>query len=403
MKTTLLCLLCCIFAAPGALALDTIGAYVDVGTGLERFGDTPIGIPFDIVVVQRDELTSGATEFSVTELALLAPGIFKLNIRRANDSTLDLGNNSIGEYVIAYGDCPYFDFELVRITYLDLGGLIQDNVILGVGGNIEIQTGCSGGARSPCYAACGNGGLFSLYPEPPALVTGSGLYVPNGSVILNPVYPVVVDDPTTRFSARPLPTVINLKSQGEKFKVRLTQTGRFGVEAIAPETVRFNEIAEPLPNSFYVDYSVDPPVAEVTFYRNEVSDTLEAGDEVEFTVTGDLLNGADFVTTGTIRVIEPGVSTTVVPKLSASASPNPFNPSTSILYALPTGAFTEVSIYDASGRHVKTLVSGFVEAGNHSVPWDGRDTGGRRVASGVYHYMVRSGDHTASNRMVLLK
>jgi hypothetical protein len=389
--------------APAALALDTIGAYVDVGTGIQRYGDTPIGIPFDIVVMQREELSAGATEFSITELALVAPGVFKLNVRRANDSQLDLGNNNIGEYIIAYAGCPYFDFELLRVTYLDLSGFIQDNVILGVGGNIEATSGCSGAARSPCYAACGRGGLYSLYPEPPALVTGSGLYVPDGSVILNPVYPVVIDDPTMRFTAKPLPTVINLKSRGEKFKVRLTQTGRYGVEAIAPETVRFNGIAEPLPGSYYVDYSADPPVAEVTFYRNEVGDTLEAGDEVEFTVSGDLLDGANFVTTGTLRVIEPGATTAAVTTITASASPNPFNPSTNILYALPADGFTEISIYDASGRHVKTLVSGFVQAGSHSVPWDGRDNGGRRVASGVYHYMVRAGDHTATNRMVLLK
>lgn len=86
-----------------------------------------------------------------------------------------------------------------------------------------------------------------------------------------------------------------------------------------------------------------------------------------------------------------------------AARPNPFNPRTTIGYRLQTGAHTELDIYDISGRLVRTLVSGFVPAGEHQVVWDGRDSSGRRAASGVYLYRLSAGGQTETRRMVLVK
>lgn len=406
MRSVPILLLSLLLIATPASALETIGAYVDVGGGNVRYADTPIGTPFDIVVIQKSELPAGATEFSVTELQQLYPGVFKINVLRANNSGLDLGNNDIGEYVIAFGDRLDAPIELVRVTYLDVGGLIEDNVVLNVGGNIEILTGCTG-VQSPCYAgytgpAITDVELRSLYAEPPSLVTGDGVPVPEGAAILNPTYPVMPDDPAMYFAAEARPQTLNLKSQGQKFGVRLTQSADVGVEAIAPNTLLFNGMVPAIPGAYHIDYAMDPPTMTVFFPRDEVGDTLSEGDEVAFTVSGALFDGAEFVANGALRVIEPGNDPGTV-AFGAAANPNPFNPSTNIEFALPEGGYTRITIYDAAGRLVKTLVSEFVGPGAHSAPWDGRDTSGRAVASGVYFYRVQSGDLVATDRMVLVK
>lgn len=85
------------------------------------------------------------------------------------------------------------------------------------------------------------------------------------------------------------------------------------------------------------------------------------------------------------------------------ATPNPFNPRTTISYSLRAPGDAELVIYDLAGRRVKTLVSGHIEAGPHDAQWDGLDEQGRRVASGVYLYRLVTGQFSETRRMVLLK
>ncbi|MBK8166981.1 MAG: S8 family serine peptidase [bacterium] len=83
--------------------------------------------------------------------------------------------------------------------------------------------------------------------------------------------------------------------------------------------------------------------------------------------------------------------------------PNPFNPQTTIRFALPAAARTTVSVFDLAGRHVRTLVDGDLAAQVHQVTWTGDDEGGRPVAAGVYFYEVKGGGHRAVGRMALVK
>ncbi len=68
--------------------------------------------------------------------------------------------------------------------------------------------------------------------------------------------------------------------------------------------------------------------------------------------------------------------------------PNPFNPETRIEYQLPHMSEVVVTIYDIYGREVRTLVNGEMAQGYHSVVWDGRNSSGVRVASGIYFYHI---------------
>lgn len=83
--------------------------------------------------------------------------------------------------------------------------------------------------------------------------------------------------------------------------------------------------------------------------------------------------------------------------------PNPFNPSTQITFSLPNKADIELSVYDILGRHVTTLARGEFPAGNHTVTWKAVDDKNHRIASGIYFYMLKTGERTETRKMILLK
>ncbi len=83
--------------------------------------------------------------------------------------------------------------------------------------------------------------------------------------------------------------------------------------------------------------------------------------------------------------------------------PNPFNPMTTIAFDLPEPQRVRLVIYDLKGRLIKELVSDSMEAGRHSVVWNGTDRANRRVASGVYFYRIQAGPLNDTQRMLLVK
>lgn len=84
--------------------------------------------------------------------------------------------------------------------------------------------------------------------------------------------------------------------------------------------------------------------------------------------------------------------------------PNPFNPTTTIEYSLPSAGPVSLNIYDIAGRLVCRLIDNEVQTlGHHSATWNGRTDRGSTVASGVYVYSVESGGRFMARKMVLLK
>ncbi|MCB5230127.1 MAG: T9SS type A sorting domain-containing protein [Candidatus Cloacimonas sp.] len=83
--------------------------------------------------------------------------------------------------------------------------------------------------------------------------------------------------------------------------------------------------------------------------------------------------------------------------------PNPFNPETTIFYSLKEGTPLSLKIYNIKGRLVKTLVDDVSSAGTYSVVWDGRDSEGKSVGSGVYFYRMETPNYSSIKRMVLIK
>lgn len=83
--------------------------------------------------------------------------------------------------------------------------------------------------------------------------------------------------------------------------------------------------------------------------------------------------------------------------------PEPFNPSTTISFVLPTNSSVRLDVYDLLGRRVKTLLHGELEAGTHSVVWNGVDENGSSLASGVYYYRLEAGTFTQMRKMMMVK
>jgi len=83
--------------------------------------------------------------------------------------------------------------------------------------------------------------------------------------------------------------------------------------------------------------------------------------------------------------------------------PNPFNPTTTISYDLPEATDVRLEIFDLQGNIVRQLVNGHRDAGHQTIEWDGRNSYGVRVVSGIYFYKLVSGKFVDTKKMILTK
>lgn len=131
---------------------------------------------------------------------------------------------------------------------------------------------------------------------------------------------------------------------------------------------------------------------------------------VEFHISGTRLRGTDndsYLDELFLRFDQPtGIQT----KDSVPAGfvlhqnyPNPFNPSTTIVFTTPTEGEVTLTIHNLRGQLVQTLLKDQVSKGSYQIIWDGEDSQGTRVASGVYIYRLRVGDLVAARKLVVAK
>ena len=103
-----------------------------------------------------------------------------------------------------------------------------------------------------------------------------------------------------------------------------------------------------------------------------------------------------------------GVPTSPAPGLPLALAlhqnlPNPFNPSTVIPFDLPDRAAVRLVIFDVGGRVVRELTSEVLEPGRHAATWNGRDTNGAPMGSGVYFARLAVGDWSGTRKLLLVK
>ncbi len=89
--------------------------------------------------------------------------------------------------------------------------------------------------------------------------------------------------------------------------------------------------------------------------------------------------------------------------LLMGAYPNPFNPSTTIHYALPEATEVSLTIYDMTGRTIRNLIHESQTAGRYAVEWNGMDEAYRTVDTGIYIAKIQAGNDSRAVKLVYLK
>lgn len=135
----------------------------------------------------------------------------------------------------------------------------------------------------------------------------------------------------------------------------------------------------PLGTQHYVDTSIRPG----TTYRYVLAAVDRDGNET--------LSSTQVLTT-------PNASFALYPNV-----PNPFNPSTTIHFSVPSKTRVTIRVHDVAGSLVAELLNQDVDAGDRSVTWNGRNQDGSPAASGTYFVRLRAGSRSLSQKIVLLK
>ena len=93
-----------------------------------------------------------------------------------------------------------------------------------------------------------------------------------------------------------------------------------------------------------------------------------------------------------------------IPQNSLQMSyPNPFNPATTIEYAVAVRGMVNLEIFNLKGQRVRTLIQEHQPPGRYQVVWKGRDNSGQIVSSGPYFYRLTTGDYQSVKKMLLIK
>ncbi len=121
-------------------------------------------------------------------------------------------------------------------------------------------------------------------------------------------------------------------------------------------------------------------------------DSANAVDHVQWNIPSDFWFGSQTLT-GTMDAGERPATFALDQNY-----PNPFNPSTTITFELAHSSPATLTVYDVLGREAAALVNDVLEAGRHTVAFDGA-----RLASGVYLYRLRAGDFVSTKKMILLR
>ncbi len=124
--------------------------------------------------------------------------------------------------------------------------------------------------------------------------------------------------------------------------------------------------------------------------------TASAGFEITSVIVANVLGDA----------MDTDLTTTPLPETFELSQnfPNPFNPSTEILFTVGNDELVSLNIYDIQGRLVSSLIdNSFYSAGSYKKNWDGKNQYGTQVPSGMYLYKLESANQIITRKMVLMK
>ena len=151
----------------------------------------------------------------------------------------------------------------------------------------------------------------------------------------------------------------------------------------------------------------EPPAAPSA--RRQALPMLSAQDVRQILTEAQALNLTDPAAQRGIWYLQQLLAALIPQETALLANyPNPFNPETWIPYQLTHDAHVTLTVYDVKGRMVRLMemghqLAGFYTARGDAVYWDGKNTAGEIVGSGVYFYTLRAGEYAATRKMLIRK
>ncbi|MGD1046708.1 MAG: T9SS type A sorting domain-containing protein [Bacteroidota bacterium] len=141
--------------------------------------------------------------------------------------------------------------------------------------------------------------------------------------------------------------------------------------------------------------TIPSDIADNTYYWGAIADV--GGFVVESDESNNTRYDATPIIIGTNRVRDINLVLPTSYSLEQNF-PNPFNPSTTISFNLPSKSFVSLKVYDLLGREVATIISEEMSAGNYSRQWNAA-----ALTSGVYFYRLQAGSFAGTKKLVLLR
>ena len=179
---------------------------------------------------------------------------------------------------------------------------------------------------------------------------------------------------------------------------------RYNIYKLSPSTGGQEILLAQTTADNFIDYSEfvtigggDAPIHNCHYYAKIVDHTsqLSASSKLAYYTVGGIPTcpdcGGDNPENTVMNVQKPT-------EYVLTNFPNPFNPSTTICYALPKSCHVKISVYNTIGELVEELVNEDKNAGTYAVKFDGS-----RLASGLYIYRIETGDFVSTKKMVLVK
>lgn len=210
----------------------------------------------------------------------------------------------------------------------------------------------------------------------------------------------------------------------EPVRFVITGTDRVNVHRLDPRSVRYWEGEAPLRTEIR---DVVRPPSQKLGCPEEVPDGIDdlvayfdratlldkfrspSGRNIrQLTASAFTRRGTVVYAVGLLRLVDPSIeglpgdeSTARQPTLSAT--PNPFNPRTTVRFELESSAAVSLVVYDLRGRRVRTMVDSTLERGPHDIRWNGTDDQGRPVSSGNYRAVLRVNGRSSTIGLVLIQ
>ncbi|MBD3234471.1 MAG: T9SS type A sorting domain-containing protein [candidate division Zixibacteria bacterium] len=293
-----------------------------------------------------------------------------LDLYIGDNSGVDPTGYAVGDYVRAYGVCDVAVYE-PDTSYKIIVGYQYDisnspYTVKMIPENYPIEVPNSGGYFE--FTAILNNETSEYY-APDVWIK---VKLPNGSFY----------GPVQRFNNLPLPPNYGYSASGTRQNVPPAQPGDYQYWAFAGN------------------------YPSVTLDSNFFPFRITSGDMLTMTdATRNDNWGGDWHNFGIYRGSECDPANNINQQtaglpamLTADNYPNPFNPVTTIHYALPSAGNVRLDVYNMLGQRIRTLVDDFMEAGNHRVAWNAE-----QYSSGVYFYVINYDEARITKRMLLVK